>query len=57
MLKSLIQKEYIFKLANEEKKIKEIQQLLQQGFGQKVLHRTILYKWYAQARIGVNIND
>ena len=52
-----MQKEYIFKLTNEGKRPAEIQQLLQQRFGQEAFHRTTVYKWSAQARIGVDIND
>lgn len=56
-LKFKMQKEYIFELTKEGKKPNEIQQLLQQRFGQEAYCRSTVYKWSAQARIGVDLDD
>ena len=56
-LKFKMKKEYIFELTKEGKKPNEIQQILQQHFGQEAYCRSTVYKWSAQARIGVDLDD
>ena len=50
-------REYIFELTKNGKKPNEIQQLLQQRFGEEAFNRTTVYKWSTQARIGINIEN
>ena len=48
-----MQKELIFKLTGQGKNPREIQQLLQQRFGQEAYGRTTVYKRSTQARTSV----
>ena len=46
------QKRFIFEKANEGKKLKEIQILLNDQFGKEAYSKTTVYKWAAQAKLG-----
>lgn len=51
------QKEYIFKLTEQGKKPDEIKQFLEKRFGEEAYHRSTIYKWHGQAKIGVSIEN
>lgn len=50
------QRNYICKLASEGKKPKDIEELLQKGFGEEAMKRSEIYRWAGLAKLEFDPN-